>query len=172
MAFRDQETITSHLLTKGFVPGYYEWTLHGELKAMVNLANIPYLAPTPEAEPSNAYETMVMDVAEPDFNSNMEEEPPNSKAQAFYDMLSAAKNELYPGCRKHTQLSLVARLLSFKSDHHLFEKEFDQFCELLKEIILEPNTLINNFYNTKKLVRGLGLPIEKIDYYRNIYMIF
>ncbi|XP_052176681.1 uncharacterized protein LOC127790985 [Diospyros lotus] len=115
---------------------------------------------------------MVMDAAGPDFNLNMEEEPPNPEAQALYDMLSAAKKELYLGCRKHTQLSLVARLLSFKSEHHLSERGFNQLCELLKEVLPEPNTVIDKFYSTKKLVRGLGLPVEKIDYCRNNCMIF
>jgi len=69
--FRDQETVTSHLLTKGFVPGYYEWTLHGEVVATVDSVDISYLASKFEAEPSNLFETMVMDVAGPDFNPNM-----------------------------------------------------------------------------------------------------
>ncbi|XP_052181209.1 uncharacterized protein LOC127794273 [Diospyros lotus] len=171
-AFRDQDTVTSHLLTKGFVPGYYEWTLHGEVIATVDSVDMSYSASTLEAEPSNLFETMVMDAAGPDFNPNMEEEPPNPEAQAFYDMLSAAKKELYPGCQKHSQLSLVSRLLSFKSEHHLSERGFNQLCELLKEVLPEPNTVIDNFYSTKKLVRGLGLPVEKIDCCRNNCMIF
>ena len=91
MAFRDKETVTSNLLTKGFVPRYYEWTLHGEVVVMVDSIDILYSASMHEEKPSNAYETMVMDVVKPDFNSNMEEEPPNPEAQAFYDMLSAVK---------------------------------------------------------------------------------
>lgn len=151
-AFRDQDTVTSHLLTKGFVPGYYEWTLHGEVIATVDSVDMYYSASMLEAESSNLFETMVMDAAGPDFNPNMEEEPPNPEAQAFYDMLSAAKKVLYPGFRKLTQLSLVSRLLSFKSEHHLSERGFNQLCELLKEVLPEPNTVIDNFYSTKKLV--------------------
>ena len=101
-AFRDQETVTSHLLTKGFVPGYYEWTLHGEVVTIVDSIDILHATSMPEVEPSNAFETMVMDVVGPDFNLNMEEEPPNLEAHVFYDMLSAAKNELYPGYRNYT----------------------------------------------------------------------
>jgi len=97
-AFRYQETVISHLLTKGFIPRYYEWTLHGEVVGMVDLVDIPYSTSTLEAEPSNLFETMIMDVVGPDFNLNMEENPPNSKAQAFYDMLSVVKKELYPSC--------------------------------------------------------------------------
>jgi len=90
--------MTSHLLTKCFILGYYEWTLYGELKATVNSADIPYSTPTLEVKPSNTYETMVMDAVWPDFNLNMEEEPPNLEAQAFYDMLSVVKKELYRSC--------------------------------------------------------------------------
>ena len=69
-------------------------------------------------------------------------------------------------------MSLVTRLLRFNSEHHLFERGFDQLCKLLKEVLPEPKTIIDHFYSTKNVVRGLGLPIEKIDCCRNNYMIF
>nr|XP_009788331.1 PREDICTED: uncharacterized protein LOC104236151 [Nicotiana sylvestris] len=35
--------------------------------------------------------------------------------------------------------------------------------ELLKDSLPEDNTMLDNYYETKKLVRSLGLPVEKID---------
>ena len=51
---------------------------------------------------------MVMEAAGADFNMDDMDEPPNPEAQKFYDMLKAADNELWAGCKMHSQLSLVA----------------------------------------------------------------
>lgn len=155
--YRDPFEVRMHICQRGFVPNYYVWTYHGE---MSTAANLEYTY-----EP-NTYHTMVMDAAGPEFNYNeMDgvEEAPNPEAQRFYDMLTAADNELWPGCENHTQLSLVARLMALKSEHHISERCFDQFTSLLKEVVPNPNLVTSNFYSTKKLLRGMGLPVEKID---------
>lgn len=35
--------------------------------------------------------------------------------------------------------------------------------QLLKEALSEDNMVLNSYYQTKKLVRSLGLPVENID---------
>ncbi|KAL6579029.1 hypothetical protein OROMI_009245 [Orobanche minor] len=108
----------------------------------------------------------------PDFNFNEgdnmnEEEPPNPDAKKFYDMLEAANEPLWDGCEKHTKLSLVARLMSIKAENRMSEKCYDQIAELMKEIAPENNEITRNFYSSKKLLRGMGLPAEKIDCFEN-----
>nr|GMD32818.1 uncharacterized protein LOC109146588 [Ipomoea batatas]GMD32820.1 uncharacterized protein LOC109146588 [Ipomoea batatas] len=98
---------------------------------------------------------MVMDAAGPEFNVDEIEESPNPEAQKFYDMLKAADQELWPGSKKHSQLSLVARLMSLKSENHISEKCFNQFTELMKEVATKDNLVPENFYETKKLLRGM-----------------
>ena len=51
-----------------------------------------------------------------------EEEAPNSEAQKLYDMLKAADRELFSGCENHSELSLVARLMSLKSENGLSDR--------------------------------------------------
>ena len=106
---------------------------------------------------------MVMEAAGADFNVDNMDEPLNPEAQKFYDMLKAADNELWPGYKMHSQLSLVAQLMSMKSKYHMYEKLFDQVTELMKEIVPDNNLVTDNFYSTKKLLHGMGLPVEKID---------
>ena len=43
------------------------------------------------------------------------------------------------------------------------ERGYNQMMQLLKEALPEDNTDLDSFYRTKKLVRSLGLPVEKID---------
>ncbi|KAL6497868.1 hypothetical protein OROHE_026895 [Orobanche hederae] len=59
---------------------------------------------------SSSYHTMVTDHAGPRFNVDQNEEQPNREAQRLYDMLNAADRELWPGSKKHSQLSLTLRL--------------------------------------------------------------
>ena len=87
-------------------------------------------------------------------------------------MLSAVNKKLWLGCQKHSQLSLVSRMLNTKEEHHMSQREFDDIAQLIKEVVLDENLMTENFYNAKRLVRGLGLPIEKIHCCNNGCMLF
>ena len=106
---------------------------------------------------------MVMDAGGPDLDFDTMEESPNPTAKKLYEMLQAADQALWPGCEKHSQLSAVARFLNIKSEYHLPERCYDSLLEFMKEALPQRNTLPENFYDTKKMVEGLGLPVEKID---------
>ena len=69
-------------------------------------------------------------------------------------------------------MSAVARLLHMKSKHHFSERCYDDFIRFLREVLPDDNKMIDNFYRTKKLVQGLGLPVEKIDCCNNNCMIY
>ena len=106
---------------------------------------------------------MVMDAGGPDLDYDTIEESPNPIAKKLYEMLQAADQALWPRCEKHSQLSAVARLLNIKSEYHLPEICHDSSLEFMKEALPQRNTLPEKFYDTKKMVEGLGLPVEKID---------
>nr|GMC63030.1 uncharacterized protein LOC109179592 [Ipomoea batatas] len=155
--FLDVATVKFHLAKYGFVSDYYVWRFHGECNLRVDVdQDVGAPSQMASEEESNAYHTMVMDAAGPEFNVDEIEESPNPEAQRFYDMLKAADQELWPGSKKHSQLSLVARLMSLKSENHISEKCFNQFTELTKEVAPEDNLVPENFYETKKLLRGMG----------------
>nr|GMD55942.1 uncharacterized protein LOC109168299 [Ipomoea batatas] len=155
--FLDVPTVKFHLAKYGFVSDYYVWRFHGEANLRVDVdQDVGAPSQIASEEASNAYHTMVMDAAGPEFNVDEIEELPNPEAQKFYDMLKAADQELWPGSKKHSQLSVVARLMSLKSENHISEKCFNQFTELMKEVAPEDNLVPKNFYETKKLLRGMG----------------
>ena len=54
-------------------------------------------------------------------------------------------------------MSMVARLLRMKLEHHFLERCFDDFTQFLCEVLPEDNKIVANFYRTKKIVQGLGL---------------
>ena len=63
----------------------------------------------------------------------------------------------------HSQLSVVSKLLNIKVEHHIFERCYNEICTLMKGLLSIDNLMTDNFYSIKKLVRGLGLPVQKID---------
>nr|GMD61463.1 uncharacterized protein LOC109179592 [Ipomoea batatas] len=169
-AFNELETIyvptvKFHLAKYEFVSDYYVWRFHGECNLRVDVEQ-DVGAPSQMAseEASNAYHTMVMDADGPEFNVDEIEESPNPEAQKFYDMLKAADQELWPGSKNHSQLSLVARLMSLKSENHISEKCFNQFTELMKEVIPEGNLVPENFYGWS-IAGRLACPycMDKLD---------
>lgn len=175
--YADENTIRLHLMKHGFVPYYYKWILHGEPRTSnIDSQNINVMIAESVQEvdnsTSNTYEQMVMDAAGPDFFQDVMEEPPNPSAQKLYDMLQAANQEVWPGCESHSQLSVVARMLNIKAEHHLSERCFDDICQLMKEVLPDENLMTENFYSTKKLVQALGLPVEKIHCCTNGCMLY
>ena len=170
-SYHQIDTIKYHLMKNGFILGYYVWARQGEMKPN-SIQNSCDAQPTSESV-ENAYHSMVMDAAGPDFNPNeISDEPPNPKAQKFFDMLSAVNKELWTGCQNHLQLSLVARMLNMKAEHHMSQREFDDISQLIKEVVPDENLVTDNFYNAKRLVRGLGLLVEKIHCCYNGCMLF
>ena len=122
---------------------------------------------------SIAYHDMVSNAAGPAFTPLEElEEPPNSNAKIFYDMLSAVDKELWPGCEGHTLLLHVARVMNMKYENHMTNKNFNQMVQYMKYILPDGNVVTTNIYSTKKLLRGMGLPVEKIDCCNNRCMIY
>ena len=88
-------------------------------------------------------------------------------------MLRSSEQEIWEGNPYgHSQLSAVYRLLNLKSEHHFSERCYDEICKLMSELLPNDNLITDSFYSTKKLVRGLGLPVQKIDCCENNCMLY
>ncbi|XP_060177806.1 uncharacterized protein LOC132607740 [Lycium barbarum] len=187
----DVEIIEYHLFNFGFVEDYFVWEYQGEKDVIGEIAsgNDLHGGSQPESGFDNPYRQMVLDAAGPNFgqgsswqsysnievdsshpyehsmeeepNSSMEEEP-NPESQRFYNLLQAADEKLYPGSFL-SQLAVVSRMLNIKMENTLSQRGYNQMIQLLKEALPEDNKVLDSYYQTKKLVRSLGLPVEKID---------
>ena len=49
---------------------------------------------------------------------------------------------------------------------------YDRIIQIIKKILLKDEKFIENFYASKKMMKGLGMGYEKIDACRNICMLF
>ena len=182
------EEVHLHILKKGFVPNYFEWTRHGEplissssRSAEVGMGVVgsdvlggPYCMADNVCDIENPYVQMVFDAVGSSIQPNLgsAEEEPNPDASNFFDLLSAADQELWPGCDNMTQLGSVARILNIKSEGHIFDRSLNEILSWYNDSLPTDNNMVDSFYEMKKLLRSLGLGVEKIDCCRLGCMIF
>ncbi|CAN1181790.1 hypothetical protein LINPERHAP2_LOCUS35617 [Linum perenne] len=100
------------------------------------------------------------------------DDEPNEKAKKFYRLLDESEKPLYNGC-KSSKLSILVKLLHIKTVGNWSNESFTMLLKLLKEDIL-PNdsTLPGSYYESKKLIRDLGLSYNKIDACDNNCMLY
>lgn len=53
-------------------------------------------------------------------------------------------------------------MLNIKSEHHFSDRCYDAIVNFMSEVLPNDNKFVDSFYNTEKLMHGLGLPVEKL----------
>ncbi|XP_042388266.1 uncharacterized protein LOC121980336 isoform X2 [Zingiber officinale] len=199
--FLPSDKVEEHLCRFGFTPNYYNWTSHGEpfISDEDYERNIQISVSGDQSyyNQLNPYQRMIIDAAGQNFNPDMhgtsssypppveqmfntytspleEVEVPGVDETyiKFQEVLSAVDEPLWAGCDTHTKLSLTARLLNVKSESNLSEDYFNKFIQTIKEALPRDNILPNDFYSMKKLIKELGLPVERIDVCRDGCMLY
>jgi len=77
--------------------------------------------------------------------------------------LKKAEEPLWSGCKTYTKLSAISELLAFKIENNITDKAFDILLGKIKKMLPEDHELPKNYYETKKMMRKLGMAEEKID---------
>ncbi|XP_050211563.1 uncharacterized protein LOC126661740 [Mercurialis annua] len=150
-SYRDVDVVEFHLLKNGFVKGYQlpeqdvEFNYENEGPSKFSCA-----------------QRMILDAAGPEITFP-EDELPNAEAQKFYDMMRAAEEDIWPGNSRHSPFSASAKVMEIKCRHKGLVALVDDVCGLIQELLPEDNKMPTNFAKIKKLVKGLGLPVEVID---------
>lgn len=161
MSYQDVEVVKFHLAKHGFVRGYYDWIHHGEENRVTDVQQTDNVfEDRDEGEGCSSVHRMLIDAAGPEI---LMDDPPNEEAQKFYDMMRAAEQNIWPGNHRHSPLSAAVRMLDIKCRHQASEGLFNDVSEFIQELLPEDNLMAKDFYDTKKLVKGLGLPVEVID---------
>jgi hypothetical protein len=72
----------------------------------------------------------------------------------------------------HSCLSAVARLMAVKSRYNMSIAEYDDILGIVHELLPPNSKLPNDFYQSRKLLEGLGMQYIKIDVCYNNCMLF
>ncbi|KAL0361214.1 UNVERIFIED_CONTAM: hypothetical protein Sradi_3805900 [Sesamum radiatum] len=90
--------------------------------------------------------------------------------EQFFDIVHVADQSLYSGCDE-SQLAVVERLVNIKTEHNMSKRCYDQVFQWAGDPLPHDHNLPSNYYNTKKMIRDLGLSIEKIHACKNNCML-
>ena len=167
-----RDDVELHLLQHGFVPDYWTWWAHGERN--VTYPHVGQSSNPIEDDDVDGCTQMVLDNLHPasSFPRTWEEQAPNESAQGFYDMLADADVPLWDGCQNYSKLQAATRLLNWKSEFNITESAYNQLLPIIQDMLPDNHHLVGNFYETKKLLKKLALPKEKIDACKNHCMLF
>ena len=167
---RDVETMKIHLYKSGFSALYEVWYKHGEVERHADIN-------PPSPPPPNQMGDMVRAAAGGNFD--WEDDQPTGVAKIFFDMLAASETPLWEEnltgplkCENHTILSAVTQALALKAEHQLSQKCYDGMMGLIKSMLPPSSQMPDNFYQSKRLIEGLGMKHVKIDVCPNFCMIY
>ena len=79
----------------------------------------------------------------------------------------ATSRKLYPGSGRISKLSFIMKLLHIKLLNGWSNKSFDMLLQFLKEILPSDAHVPKTYYESKKIIRELGMKYEKIDVCKN-----
>ena len=165
---QERHIVEKHLYKHGYKPNYKTWTEHGESFVAAADGSVP-LVHQEGCNETDRMDNMLVDLGGSHLPPVTEE--PTSSAKAFYRMVSSA-DELVHENTKHTRLSAVARLLAMKSQYNMSIAHFDDTLKIIHELLPPESNLSEDFYQSKKLLEGLGMPYVKIDVCKNNCMLY
>ena len=111
--------VREHLICDGFLKGYTTWNLHGEPTSSVNHGNFDGVEVTEQCNEDDDISCLLRDLAaglddRGDFEDNNSVLEPSAELLALQKLVADNSKELYPNCKKYTQLCFLIRLLHLK----------------------------------------------------------
>ncbi|XP_070010997.1 uncharacterized protein [Nicotiana sylvestris] len=186
----NRATIYDHLVVNGIIPSYDTWFCHGEslkgsnnaeannrskstqrgddMRGMIHdaFAGVTQFMDTNVSELGGVEHNLQENTAHPSRNQS------HPEVDKFERLMKEANEELYPGCKKFSKMSFLMHLYRTKCMFKWSNESFNALLGLLKNALPEGENLPPSFYETKKIVEGLGLKYEKIHACPNDCMLF
>ncbi|XP_074556569.1 uncharacterized protein LOC141812476 [Curcuma longa] len=154
------DQVYEHLIMKGIDPSYTIWFFHGE-NSTSQFQNEGISRGVMEEEDESREEYHLYKdafVAEEEVGHTLSE----TVDYEFADLLKDAETPLFPGCRTYTKLSAVVTLYNYKSTNGHTDNSFNELLKILRDMLPEKNTLPENVYSMRKLLKPFDLGYEKI----------
>ena len=160
-------TIEMHLCRHGFKEDYETWTEHGE--GLISHDGYDGVGNREGTDEVDQMDQMLVELA--GHHPPILDAEPSAYAKAFYRMVASA-DELVHDRTTHSRLSAVARLFAVKSRYNMSVAEYDDILGIVHELLPPDSKLPNDFYQSRKLLEGLGMQYIKIDVCYNNCMLF
>ncbi|KAI3520702.1 hypothetical protein L1887_10152 [Cichorium endivia] len=176
--YNTRSLVSQHLYMHGFMDNYLLWFAHGELYPTIEVGQSSNPEMTHDVDYDvldyPRYEQMVIEAIHQPEVPYYQQTPqdPNQSAQAFYNLVKQASEPLWDGSNKASILSATTRLLNWKSESNVSDSTFDRLLPIVKDFLPTDEKLPNNFYETKKMLKPLLLPSQRIHVCKNHCILF
>ncbi|XP_075473902.1 uncharacterized protein LOC142504951 [Primulina tabacum] len=154
------DEVYDHLIINGFDPSYMIWVFHGEtytpqFQGQSSSGGVH----EKEAESREAY-NLYKDVFFSD--EGVAHTMSEAKDYEFANLLVDAETPLFPGCTTYMKLSAVVTLYNYKCTNGHTDNSFNELLKILHDMLPGKNTLPENVYSMRKILKPFDLGYEKI----------
>jgi len=163
--------VREHLICDGFLKGYRTWNLHGEPTPSVNHENcdidVDGVEVMDDPDEDDDISGLLRDLAgglddRGDFEENSPDLDPCEGLVAIQKLVEENSKDLFPTCKKYTQLRFLIRLLHIKLLGVWSDKSFNLLLELLNDAFPDGSAVAKTFHEAKKLVKSIGIGYTSI----------
>ncbi|KAK2406684.1 hypothetical protein QL285_042387 [Trifolium repens] len=152
--------VNVHIRQKGFTPGYWYWTSHGEEVPQTNLdVDMHSDERTFSSQQDTGFDDG--DLNDQNFVQN-EEVPTNMESTEFYDMWNSTQQPLQSGYQNTPNMSAAIAMLSLKSKYNMSQDCFDDVVKFMRESSHVENEIPSNSRKTKRTVQPTKMSSKKI----------
>jgi hypothetical protein len=144
--WKEASEVCEHLICDGFLEGYKTWNLHGEATSFVNHENYDAAAEAIEDsadviedsseddEISDLLRDLVVGLDDRgDFEDNSSTLETCPELNALQKLVEENSKELFPNCKKYTQLRFLIRLLHIKLLGGWTDRSINLLLDLLND---------------------------------------
>ncbi|KAK4382310.1 hypothetical protein Sango_2884300 [Sesamum angolense] len=137
-------------------------------------AGLSYFAYSHESVPDDGMRSCPVDVSTSSYvygGGGLYDYDELGLADRFSNIVHARDQPLWDGSNQ-SQLGVIAKLVDIKADGHIYECIYDRISQWADRISPSDHTLPGDYYSTKKFVKDLDLPVEKIHACKNSCMLY
>ncbi|CAD6269692.1 unnamed protein product [Miscanthus lutarioriparius] len=165
--WKEASEVREHLICDGFLKGYRTWNLHGEASSSVNHGNCDAAEVIEDSSEDDEIFDLLRDLDaglddRGDFEDNSSTLETCPELVALQKLVAENSKELYPNCKKYTQLRFLIRLLRIKLLGGWSDRSMNLLLDLLNDALPEGSNLPRNFHEAKKLVKSIGVGYNSI----------
>ncbi|KAI3443810.1 hypothetical protein Pfo_000475 [Paulownia fortunei] len=163
--------VRGHLYRWGISKFYKMWTFYGEVTTpIVDMDPVNEVEQISDDEEDDTFFDMLNNLR--DIEDNNENPSVKELGESYISIFEETHRELNFGYTNFSVYSFLLKLMHVKVLNDWSNKSFNMLLQLLREEFPKLNAIPSSHYETKKMLRELGLGYESIHVCKNDYILF
>ncbi|KAL5538432.1 hypothetical protein UlMin_042939 [Ulmus minor] len=174
ISWQHLDTVKTHLMANGFSKTYVRWHYHGEPREDVIIEQESYDSEKDDEMNDALHDNdgqSYFNVGGVDHNV-IDEHTMKVDGEEYSKLFGEINFKLYTSCTKFSVMNFLVKLMHIKVLSRWSDKSFDMLLQLLMEALPVENKLPKMLYETKTILRDLGLGYVSIHVCKNDCALF